>query len=608
MELPESLSAWRDWLLWFAPDLAPAVGELVCRIHPILGGFRGQRQGDEPEPDGLGDLRRRGSYDRLLSSEWLLAQEIPDEFLRRAANGEHLFLAPRQRAKQAEKLIVALFDAGPLQLGSSRLAHLALWILLARRAREIGGEFRWGVLQSNPMLYEAETAHDLRKLLRARTYAVPNEANLAAWEGKLKELDAEFGELWLIGCSALPEVESILATTHVVRLVPSLNGENLEVIVLEKLSKRRVTLNIPPTKAAIRLLKGQFIKGETAEKAKHQPSPHRLSISLAPLVSWQGNCVAVPMLDESGAMVFPIPKREHQKNGNPRRQQWPAGSRPLAACLSGKSLGAMFSDSAHLHFWRLSRLRNFVRPPREVFEAPPGLAYLLPSAWLSNRSGEQFFVIDLKGRLLYWEGNSTNARSEGAHCFATNVLGLVQVSQESFVYVCIEDERAVVHRVSLRGQENWFCQLGVVPSGSRALFGAGLLWQRSFGICAVRMEAKPNEKWKIFTPATDLRQTFDTTEVILPGGCQAIGLLHEPAEVRFGLLALHSNSNSIMLYANGRSERLYTAPTVVAKITVCGVNSLIAMLTSDRQLIIYSAQERIVKLIIDGTNNDHATD
>ncbi len=109
MQLPESLQPWRQWLEWFDPALVPSLGALLSCISPLLGPFRGAQLGGVPEPDGLGNLHRRGSYERLLSSEWLLADEFADEFLRRASSGEHLFLAPQYRTQQASRLIVALF-------------------------------------------------------------------------------------------------------------------------------------------------------------------------------------------------------------------------------------------------------------------------------------------------------------------------------------------------------------------------------------------------------------------------------------------------------------------------------------------------------------------
>lgn len=94
------------------------MGGLLSRVHPLLGPIREQDTAGQPEFEGLGDLRRRGNYEHLLATEWLLADELPDEFLRRAASGEHLFLAPARQAHRANRLTIALFDAGPRQLGA----------------------------------------------------------------------------------------------------------------------------------------------------------------------------------------------------------------------------------------------------------------------------------------------------------------------------------------------------------------------------------------------------------------------------------------------------------------------------------------------------------
>ena len=147
-DLPRALQPWREWLGWFDAELAEQVGEMVRRLSDMLGVAPSVGRGGQPEPDGLGDLRSRGPYERLLATEWLLADELPEEFLRRAATSEHLFLAPRLRAARVERSVVAIFDCGPRALGTARLAHIAAWILLARLAGAHGGTLRWGVLQA----------------------------------------------------------------------------------------------------------------------------------------------------------------------------------------------------------------------------------------------------------------------------------------------------------------------------------------------------------------------------------------------------------------------------------------------------------------------------
>ena len=54
--------------------------------------------------------------------EWLLQEELPDEFMRRAVSGEHLFLQRAYQENSAAKQTVALFDTGPIS--SARLASL----------------------------------------------------------------------------------------------------------------------------------------------------------------------------------------------------------------------------------------------------------------------------------------------------------------------------------------------------------------------------------------------------------------------------------------------------------------------------------------------------
>ena len=124
-DLPRPLQPWQAWLGWFDARLAQQLGDMVRRLSDLVGEAPTTARGGAPQPDGLGDLRSRGPYERLLASEWLLAEELPDEFLRRAVSSEHLFLTPRMRARRVERSLVAVFDCGPRALGAARLAHIA---------------------------------------------------------------------------------------------------------------------------------------------------------------------------------------------------------------------------------------------------------------------------------------------------------------------------------------------------------------------------------------------------------------------------------------------------------------------------------------------------
>ena len=68
------------------------LGPWLQRLSLAMGPLRAERHLGSGNPDGVGGLSRRGTYERLLVSEWLFADELPDEFARRAAMQEHLFL------------------------------------------------------------------------------------------------------------------------------------------------------------------------------------------------------------------------------------------------------------------------------------------------------------------------------------------------------------------------------------------------------------------------------------------------------------------------------------------------------------------------------------
>jgi hypothetical protein len=65
---------------------------------------------------------------------------------------------------------IVLFDTGPDQLGSPRLAHLAILIVLIRRAHRALANFSWGILQNLGMqLLHGSSESEMMELLRART-------------------------------------------------------------------------------------------------------------------------------------------------------------------------------------------------------------------------------------------------------------------------------------------------------------------------------------------------------------------------------------------------------------------------------------------------------
>lgn len=615
--LPAALQPWHAWLQWFEPELAAQLGTLVQRLHPLLGRFHGRLQAGAPEPDGLGDLRPRGPYERLLASEWLLADDLPDEFLRRAAMGEHLFLAPRPRGRQAERLIVALFDAGPLQLGAPRLAHLALWILLARRALGAGGELRWGLLQAPGELHEAHGVQHLQQLLRGRSFVPGDASHWARWGEVLAAQAAPAAECWVIGSALLPQAASL--PTHRVSVRRSLSGEALEVALAERHAERALRLPVPPAAAACALLRGAFDGGRVVP-GRHQRPEHRLSLQRAPLFSPRGNFVAVPLLDEPGVAIFPVPRMQDPKAGAPTRQTWSAHADPLAVFFGGKQIAGVLGNATHLTFWHLLKFGTQPRPPREEFHAPPGATHWLPAAWLRYSGAERVCVVDQSARLVSWQvtGRTPRNRPDGAgapRCVDTQVLGLAQHHGNALVYAVHVAGHVELRRLGVAGDPSPGERLGEAPQDAVVRFAGGELWSRGIGACAVRLRAGPQEAWRIHQPRRPAGvrgeggqgdPAFSAYDLEPPPGWQVAGLVRDPQSGGFALLAQAPDRLALHRIGPRSRESVFTAPSRVLRCSVCPNTGLVAMLTAQRQFIVQDPAERAVRLFVHAAASEDA--
>lgn len=596
--LPAPLQPWHAWLQWFAPELALQLGHLLQRMHPLLGRFGGRRQGGIAEPDGLEDLRRRGAYERLLASEWLLASDLPDEFLRRAANGEHLFLAPRPRAQKVDRLIVALFDAGPWQMGAPRLAHIALWILLARRAAEAGGELRWGLLHEPGRCHDAKSPKDLKDLLRGRTLQSADQAQWQQWAQWLSEQEPAAGEIWLVGhrCDVPPQGAD--APTHHLSLRPSLDGQALHLALRAGTAVRKMDLPLPEPHPASQLLRGRF--EDTTPIV--QPGTDKFSLKIAPLISANGSLVAVPLLEGHGVMLYRIQDTSHRKRQTPKRVQWSRNAEPLAASFSGKVIGVLLGVDMGLGFWQMPHLSPQPRPPREAFDAPPGRRTLLPSAWMRDQSHTRLFVVDASHQLVYWvSGHGTEAR--GPMLLDRHVAGIALTGDQWLAYVCASEGQLLLRFAGAAGRDTVDVRLmecagedGALPT---VLFGGCQHGLRRWGGVAVRLRgAEGRESWRVFASGHVFDQ-LTSWELTLPPGAHAVGLARDTASGRFALVTQSAHGTEFTRQFQDAAESLCILDSPVERASVCPTSGLMALLTRDRALHVYSAAaDRLPRLVV----------
>ncbi len=314
MELPRSLQPWSQWLELFPREILTSVGQMIQRLDRAVGPLRVRSETGSGEPDGFDGLTRRGSYERLLLTEWLLADEMPEEFVRRAVMGEHAFYQVARREPAGSRLSVALFDAGPNQLGSPRLAHIAALIVLARRAEAAGADFHWGVLQEAEFSLHTATPETMQILLNNRCLREATSEDLTRWEERI-DLTGKSDDFWIIGGTRL---ERLLPERRVSRL---LVRDPLEpddrCIAATVHSPGRPTLEIrlplPEEKHCGRLLRDPF--------GILRSAPRRVAGRFAPTSNFvwaQNGTKLIARCADNALVVYPVPNSPSAGAGRPK--------------------------------------------------------------------------------------------------------------------------------------------------------------------------------------------------------------------------------------------------------------------------------------------------
>jgi hypothetical protein len=257
VRLPDPIAEWASLLDAVPDDVRDAVVGLAARLAPAIGPWTPTDAAPGSDVDGFAGLARRGPYERLLLSEWALAQAVPLEFLRRAAEREHLFYELARRGATPRRRSLAIFDGGPDQLGAPRVAHLALVLLLNARARRAGADFWWAVGQTPNAAWVREVDETtLPALFHARSTKRLLGEHLDALLGRE---GATVPDLWIIGARGLPAP----AHAHRISVEDLLDEEpvsrRLRVRVLPDHGiERLVELDMPPPGIGARIVADPF--------------------------------------------------------------------------------------------------------------------------------------------------------------------------------------------------------------------------------------------------------------------------------------------------------------------------------------------------------------
>jgi hypothetical protein len=621
--LPPALQNWTPWLSWFDTELAELLGDLVLRMAALIGPTYAARRVGGEEPDGLGDIRTRGSYERLISTEWALAEDVPEEFLRRAASFEHLFFTPRLQTPVSERSIVAIFDTGPLQLGAAKLVHVAAWILLSRRAQEMGGQLRWGQMQTPGVLRDASGDSALKALLDARTYKTVAPACAMDWLTHLEQVQGRQApgrspqelEIWWIGFGQVNPPSSAPAW-HGLQVRPDMLGDHLQVALNGKRGTRSTLLPVPPERQGALVVRGEFRAPVT--RPTRLDGSYRIGLTHAPLINFQSTHIAVREVDGHSLLVFPIPKANQGGTAKPRRHAWSSKNSVVATLLDGRQPGALSISGDSLHFWQLPGFAVRDRPQPEVFDATVA-ARMLPMALLEDTFLRRLCVIDRAGRVVAWDARRTDTAQKvqsppptpsidtntAAQVLTTRALGLVQISAAGLHVVTESADGLAVQLVSTQTNGRFARILLSAPleSADQAWLAYGTP-RRQVPVLrgvALRHAASP-ERWTIL-PREGLAHSAQrpaprAVEVVLSPALRAVGLGVD-AKGDLQLIVMAADRLRLMLHGmDGRVSLLAQAKSPIEKCTVDALRGYVVFITRERELVVMSLLEQKAVLLV----------
>jgi hypothetical protein len=576
--LPPLLAPWAAPLAPFAPDLALTLGAWARRIAPAVGPLTGRGRG-AGEPDGVSGLARRGSYEQLLLSEWLLAEDLPDEFLRRAAAHEHLFLDRARREPAAGRRSMALFDAGPEQLGGPRLAQLAVLVVLARRAEAAGATFSWGIAQRPELgLVDGFSADLCPRFLEARTEVPISPQAMARWWPALPP-PAERDDLWLVGGATLVQATAPPGSSRLlVEDVAEPGARQVRLSLRARVSgAREVRLDLPPGADCVRLLRDPF--SAAPRKVLHVDTPLLAGAGL--LFDFSGSRLAV-RLQGSSLFEVPVPNSPRATPGS--GQARPAG--PGLVAIGWDRRGKFFTTrmlGASVH------LTSSSRPPPgwrlDVDEA--GLRPLAPGP------GERL------GPCLLWPGHRAWFLDAAGVLFTGDLVAGSRLGQATVVAAGVVGLLNTAAWLATVGRDGPGLSLTVHSGGLEEVLPLGRGTGRAFlGVhldrILVASEDEPQGLWTVRTASTFPAELGAARWLRPPTGCEVVGVVgHGTSDA--GLVVVEPGRRSFALLDRSGITPVHQAEGEVVEPTISRRGDL-GYTTSGGQVVVYSMGRRAIVL------------
>ncbi|HET8782588.1 MAG TPA: hypothetical protein VFM63_09225 [Pyrinomonadaceae bacterium] len=589
MNLPPSLGKWAAYLQIFPEEVSLALGPILQRVSMLIGSPQPRLNEFDGEPDGFDGLNRRGTYERLLLSEWMLADELEDEFMRRAVMGEHLFLNRARSSPMGTRASLALFDAGPSQLGSPRIAHIAALIVLANRADSAGSSFSWGVLQQpETPAYREVNASNIMTLLEARSDREVNDNQLAAWQEQLATWSG-LDDVWLIGGKRLSGIQTEKRSSRLY-VDDILEPEKSELKLScnsASGSSAEVTLELPQNNISTRLLRDPFAAA-VADIRKIAASTYTGSELLFDMTGTR----IYTRTAKWGVSAFNVANSPVADPGRPKRYHTRTWKSVCAVGRVGRAIALISPEDrfVHLEYCRQGTTKlppgNYTGYNGEIFFKPSADHGPLMPCFSLPWEGE-VGAVDGAGSLFRFSALKGEPKSIGS----TRVAGTVQLIATQVLAVNVYHSRRLVY-VGLEWPDNVFRIVSIGEQisrktpleemASRAFIGPpSRLSHPEFGVLALEQS---EFQWVVMSEKGQ-------KVLVKPSGAKVVGVLvDERTGAEPGLLALEDDRQTVTLNGRNWRKEILRAHAPIEHIALSQRFPNIGYSTVNGEIIIYSVK------------------
>ena len=587
MKLPASLAPWAKQLQIFPDEISLILGGYVRQISPFFSPISSSSEDLNGEPNGYDGVARRGIYERLLLSELALADGFGDEFIRRAVMGEHLFLNLARAAPASKRVSIALFDAGAMQIGAPRIAHLAAFIVLARRAETADAMFLWGVLQDTKQLVISDdTESSIKILLESRTAKDVAETDISEWREKLREID-KMADIWLVGSENLARFAE---TKNFSRLYVEENIELEKREISLKIksasgAEKQTILELPPPNICTRLLRNPF---ETLSKIEF--SSAKLDGKVTNFFFDQTGSKLFAKIDSNDVLCFDVQNLHTGGKIYPTIYHPQDAKKYVAAGRLKKAIAVVSKvddKTIRLEYRKggFGLKQGLYRTYNAEIAFPENENGMLQIYNVRQKKNlyDEAAILDAKRNLFFIDQknddiNEPNEPVGTVRLMAKNVLAVAQ-SEEHFLYVGQINGKDDYRMVSI--SSDFEHREFHLKNPKRAMFGRGEMGKK---VCGFEDE---QGNWKILDE--------EKKERIMPRPRgEVVGVFHDARLAsEAGFFELMDDRRTLdFSWAYGRRKHILTADAEIVKIEFSPRSPVLAYQTADGELILYSLTHR----------------